>query len=197
MSAYHIRHLGIDALPVVKKGKYYKSISLLKMLDHVRKKNKNKTTTTTKQKQTNKQKTSKTWPHENWDFGIKRKLTIFWSPLWNSSAHKCFITILWKNGLFPHHKSSKEQRYVNILWLVWKSLEPHWSQNVKLFGRRTSIEEYSVIRGSSPQIMKIELVSISATESSFLHSVKVSYWCDIQSMCKSHFRVTAGHCQQW
>ncbi len=36
------------------------------------------------------------------------------------------------------------------------------------------IEEYSAIRGSSPQIMKIELVSISATEPSFLHSVKVS-----------------------
>ncbi len=36
------------------------------------------------------------------------------------------------------------------------------------------IEEYSAIRGSSPQIMKIELVSISATESSFLHSVKVA-----------------------
>ena len=36
------------------------------------------------------------------------------------------------------------------------------------------IEEYSVERGLSPQIMKIELASISATESSFLHSVKVS-----------------------
>ncbi len=36
------------------------------------------------------------------------------------------------------------------------------------------IEEYSAKRGSSPQIMKIELVSISATESLFLHSVKVS-----------------------
>ncbi len=36
------------------------------------------------------------------------------------------------------------------------------------------IEEYSTKRGLSPQIMKIELVSISATESSFLHSVKVS-----------------------
>ncbi len=36
------------------------------------------------------------------------------------------------------------------------------------------IEEYSAKRGISPQIMKIELVSISATESSFLHSVKVS-----------------------
>ncbi len=31
------------------------------------------------------------------------------------------------------------------------------------------IEEDSAKRGSSPQIMKIELVSISATESSFLH----------------------------
>ncbi len=38
----------------------------------------------------------------------------------------------------------------------------------------TTIEEYSAKRGSSPQIMKIELVSISATESFFLHSVKVS-----------------------
>ncbi len=38
----------------------------------------------------------------------------------------------------------------------------------------TTIEEYSAKRGLSPQIMKIELVSISATESSFLHSVKVS-----------------------
>ena len=37
------------------------------------------------------------------------------------------------------------------------------------------IEEYSAIRDSSPQIMKIELVSISTTESTFLHSVKVSY----------------------
>ncbi len=37
-----------------------------------------------------------------------------------------------------------------------------------------TIEEYSAKRGSSPQIMKIELVSISATESWFLHSVKVS-----------------------
>ena len=36
------------------------------------------------------------------------------------------------------------------------------------------IEEYSSKRGLSHQIMKIELVSISATESSFLHSVKVS-----------------------
>ncbi len=36
------------------------------------------------------------------------------------------------------------------------------------------IEEYSAKRGSSPQIMKIEVVSISATETSFLHSVKVS-----------------------
>ncbi len=36
------------------------------------------------------------------------------------------------------------------------------------------IEEYSAKRGLSPQIMKIELVSVSATESSFLHSVKVS-----------------------
>ncbi len=36
------------------------------------------------------------------------------------------------------------------------------------------IEEYSAKRWLSPQIMKIELVSISATEASFLHSVKVS-----------------------
>ncbi len=38
----------------------------------------------------------------------------------------------------------------------------------------TVIEEYSSKRELSHQIMKIELVSISATESSFLHSVKVS-----------------------
>ncbi len=38
---------------------------------------------------------------------------------------------------------------------------------------RFVIEEYRAKRGLSPQIMKIELVSISATESSFLHSVKV------------------------
>ena len=37
----------------------------------------------------------------------------------------------------------------------------------------SDIEEYSAERGLSPQIMKIDLVSISATESSFLHSVKV------------------------
>ncbi len=37
-----------------------------------------------------------------------------------------------------------------------------------------TIEEYRAKRGLSPQIMKIELVSISATESLFLHSVKVS-----------------------
>ncbi len=36
------------------------------------------------------------------------------------------------------------------------------------------IEEDSAERGLSPQIMKIELASISATESLFLHSVKVS-----------------------
>ena len=37
------------------------------------------------------------------------------------------------------------------------------------------IEENSAKRGLSPQTMKIELVSISATESLFLHSVKVSW----------------------
>ncbi len=37
-----------------------------------------------------------------------------------------------------------------------------------------TIEEYSAKRGLSPQIMKIEFVLISATESLFLHSVNVS-----------------------
>ena len=46
---------------------------------------------------------------------------------------------------------------------------------ILLYYYRYIIEEYSAKRGLSPQIMKIELVSISATESSFLHSVKVSY----------------------
>ncbi len=36
------------------------------------------------------------------------------------------------------------------------------------------IEEYSAKRGLSPRIIKIELASISATESLFLHSVKVN-----------------------
>ncbi len=38
----------------------------------------------------------------------------------------------------------------------------------------STIEEYCSKRGLSHQIMKIELVSISATESLFLHSEKVS-----------------------
>ncbi len=53
-----------------------------------------------------------------------------------------------------------------------------------------TIEEYSAIRGSSPQIMKIELVSISDKESSILHS---EFHSDV--IFRAWVRVTLGSLQ--
>ncbi len=75
------------------------------------------------------------------------------------SIYKRAVTISSTTSLY---RSSRGRTY---RYLFFKEQHPVCSN---------TIEEYSAERGLSPQIMKLELASISATESSFLHSVKVS-----------------------